>query len=652
MKDDLFKTLGPNIETNLKLRLPQRESFRAINQFLQRKENERELAIIMPVGCGKSGSIALAPFAFKSKRTLIVAPSIQIAKQLIDIFDFGNIKHFYKKFDVLNGSTFPEPVEIRGLETNKSDLDVADVVITNIHQLQGSKNRWLKSLPNDFFDLILFDEGHHSVAESWYTLKIKFPNAYIVNFSATHVRADHQKMPGKVIYQFSIADAIRNGFVKRLKAIVLNPKSLKFVSFLTGEEIEVGLDEIIRLGKEESKFRRSIVSSEESLNTIVDVSIRELESIRRKANNPNLKIIAVALNYKHCMQIVEAYRSKGKRCSFIHSKQTSKKNKIVYDQLENHELDVIVQVKKLGEGFDHPYLSVAVVFSIFLSLAPFIQFVGRIMRSIIQDNPYHPINQGTVIFHAGANLHNRWNDLREFSQSEQEFFSELLPMEELNFSDQAEIQIIPSAYQLNPADDSKNAESMEASQDQQNVYEVGPKLIPFVNNEETSSYEEKEIPIPKLNSFLVIEQIGLSTETLTLLNDDKEISDSINCLIKKGISGDQLKQILDSMVQEDAIPKFRKRQNSRENLRKRVEENVEEVLIQGNLSLDGYELDSKHQSKTNTMILQSEINRKINLLVNRKAGLRHEYSQSEFDLIEANFEEIVSSVKKEFSMEN
>ena len=32
----------------------------------------------------------------------------------------------------------------------------------------------------------------------------------------------------------------------------------------------------------------------------------------------------------------------------------------------------------LGEGFDHPYLSVASVFSIFASLAPFVQFVGRI----------------------------------------------------------------------------------------------------------------------------------------------------------------------------------------------------------------------------------------------------------------------------------
>ncbi|EMO68648.1 type III restriction enzyme, res subunit [Leptospira kirschneri str. 200803703] len=652
MKKDLFRTLTPNIENNLKLRLPQRESFNAISQFLQMGEHERELAVIMPVACGKSGCITLAPFAFKSKRTLIVAPNISIAVQLFKTFDFGNVKHFYKKFDVLNGNTFPEPVEIRGLETNKSDLDVADVVITNIHQLQGAENRWLKSLPNDFFDLILFDEGHHSAAESWHILKFKFPNAYVVNFSATHMRADHQMMPGKVIYQFSIADAIRNGFVKHVKAIVLNPKSLKFFNFDTGKDVEIGLDEIIKLGKTEPKFRRSIVSSAESINTIVDVSIRELERIRRETSNPNLKIIAVALNYKHCKQIVEAYRSKGKRCDFVHSNEHASKNRIVHDQLENHELDVIVQVKKLGEGFDHPYLSVAVVFSIFLSLAPFIQFIGRIMRAIVQNSPYHPMNQGTVIFHAGANLHNRWNDLREFSQSEQEFFSELFPTENEDFSDRDEIEITPSASQLESVIDLEDTGSLKVSQDNQGSYEGNSKFSSTAKDNEIESDDELGLSFLKSCNFLITEQSGLSTETLTLLKDDKEITDSINCLIKKGISGDQLKQMLDSMVQEDAIPKFRKRQNSRENLRKRVEETVEELLIQENLSLDGYELDSKHHSKTNTMILQSVINSKINFLVNRKAGMRREYSQSEFDLIETHFEEIVCSVKKEFSIEN
>jgi superfamily II DNA or RNA helicase len=73
---------------------------------------------------------------------------------------------FYLKCDVLNGQPYPEPAGIRGRTTNQADLEDADVVLTNIQQLQGAENCWLQNLPDNFFDLILFDEGHHNVAQS------------------------------------------------------------------------------------------------------------------------------------------------------------------------------------------------------------------------------------------------------------------------------------------------------------------------------------------------------------------------------------------------------------------------------------------------------------------------------------------------------
>jgi predicted HTH domain antitoxin len=68
-----------------------------------------------------------------------------------------------------------------------------------------------------------------------------------------------------------------------------------------------------RLGEEDADFRRSIVTSAETLNTIVDASIRELERLRAKTGEKRLKIIASALNFEHCRQIVEAYRARGRR---------------------------------------------------------------------------------------------------------------------------------------------------------------------------------------------------------------------------------------------------------------------------------------------------------------------------------------------------
>jgi len=217
-----------------------------------RSEQEREVGIVLPVGCGKSGCITIATFAFRATRTLVVAPGVKIAQQLHDDFDPARPDMFYIKCGVLNGQPYPEPAEIRGTTTNCSDLEEADVVLTNIQQLQGDENRWLQNLPNDFFDLILFDEGHHNVAPTWTILKDKFPFARIVNFSATPLRADGQLMAGRTLYSYPVFRAIQEGYVKRLKAVVLNPRTLCYVRREGGQEIEVSLDEVRRLGEQDA----------------------------------------------------------------------------------------------------------------------------------------------------------------------------------------------------------------------------------------------------------------------------------------------------------------------------------------------------------------------------------------------------------------
>jgi len=175
--------------------------------------------------------------------------------------------------------------------------------------------------------------------------------ARIVNLSATPLRADGQLMVGRILYSFPVFRAIQEGYVKRLKAVVLNPRMLRYVRREDGQEIEVSLDEVRRLGEQDADVRRSIATSSETLNTIVDASIRELDSRREAADDNRLKIIASALNYEHCRQIVEAYQARGRRADYVHSREESAANKRVMQRLENHELDVIVQVRKLGEVF-------------------------------------------------------------------------------------------------------------------------------------------------------------------------------------------------------------------------------------------------------------------------------------------------------------
>ncbi|ODT81027.1 DEAD/DEAH box helicase [bacterium SCN 62-11] len=593
-----FSSQVPQVVDNPAVRIPQQETFQALQAHAQRPDRPREVGIVLPVGCGKSGCITLTPFAYSSRRTLVVAPGLKIASQLLADFEPSNPDMFYTKCNILTGD-YPEPAEIRGSTVNRTDLDEADVVITNVHQLQGVENRWLRQLPSDYFDLILFDEGHHSVAATWELLKSSFPQAQIVNFSATPARADGQQMSGEVIYSFSVARAIQMGYVKHLKALVLNPRTLRYVRGQDGEEIEVSLEEVRRLGEQDSDFRRSIMTSQETLDTIVDASIRELYRIREaNGGDTRHKIIAAALNYQHCHQIVRAYRSRNLRTDFVHSNEDSIVNETVLSKLKNHQLDVIVQVRKLSEGFDHPFLSVAAVFSVFSHLSPFIQFVGRIMRAIAQNQPGHPQNEGTVVFHAGANIAARWEDFQQYSSADQEYFQTLLPAEELEFGDASELTIDPDR--------------------------VG-------------------VPRPP-NTVEVRSQTDLNVQEILLLENDREAMRAIELLRSKGYDlGD-----IQRAWEHKPVPtsKLRRRQAARSELDARVKTEVGRILGSRNINPKGKELD-RAKRKDNFVLLKSCLDRQVNSLVGIQPKQRKELSQEQLDRIGQDFAALSAAAEAE-----
>ena len=416
-----------SIEDNQSLRIPQREGWTSIRDHFAQANAAREVGIVLPVGCGKSGLICITPFGVQAQRVLVIAPGTRIRGQLGEDLRANSPTNFYERFGILAASAdFPEVTIVESGRVNLDDIRHADVVVANIQQIAGTENRWLDSLEPDFFDLVLVDEAHHNPAESWQQVKRRFPVARIVNFSATPTRTDGRLMEGEIIYSFPVLRAIEAGYVKRLRAKMLRPTELRYVDQSDGRERIIGPDEVRELGETDAEFRRGIVMSDKTLASIVDQTITELRLLREQTGEARLKIIASALNFDHCIQITEAFRARGLRAAYVHSREGAANNR-VFEQLESHELDAIVQARMLGEGFNHPYLAVAMVGSIFSNLSPFVQFVGRIMRTLEQNRPSHPLNQGVVVFHVGANVARRWDDFRQFSGADQQYFAELLP---------------------------------------------------------------------------------------------------------------------------------------------------------------------------------------------------------------------------------
>jgi superfamily II DNA or RNA helicase len=181
----------------------------------------KEVGLILPVGCGKSGLISITPYATESSRVLIIAPGKKIRDQLAKDMKFNEPDNFYNKcefFDLVDD--YPEVCIIEaGGKTNIHDIRSSDIVVSNIQQIAGDENKWLEQLDADFFDLIIVDEAHHNKASTWVKVKEKFPNAKVINYSATPMRSDGQLMSGEIyivsLWLKQLGKGILKGFTPR-----------------------------------------------------------------------------------------------------------------------------------------------------------------------------------------------------------------------------------------------------------------------------------------------------------------------------------------------------------------------------------------------------------------------------------------------------
>ncbi|MCK4763705.1 MAG: hypothetical protein KAW12_16005 [Candidatus Aminicenantes bacterium] len=199
------------------------------------------------------------------------------------------------------------------------------------------------------------------------------------------------------------------------------PSELTFTA--RGETKTYTLDEVLKL-KENDWFSRGIALSNICNESIVDNSLEKLEELRETGTNHQL--IAVACSVDHAKTIRSMYSARDYKADVIYSQMQNDKQEDVMRRLKSGELDCIVQVQMLGEGFDHQKLSVAAIFRPFRTLAPYIQFVGRILRVVVQNNPSHPDNYGHIVTHSGMNLDQRLKEFKLFERDDQKFWDDVI----------------------------------------------------------------------------------------------------------------------------------------------------------------------------------------------------------------------------------
>ena len=415
----LFLSAEARIQGNRSLRDPQAEGHAAAVEYFA-VGGHRAVEQI-PVGCGKTGLISILPLGIARGRVLVIAPNLTIRDQIAAAVDATNPGSFYRSAGVLPDLSHGPFRSVLNADANVHDAEGAHIVVTNIQQLNERSGRWIENFPADFFDLILVDEGHHNAAPSWQNVFARFPDARVLSLTATPFRADEQPIEGETIYRYTFRAAMQRGYIKQMTSRNVAPRELRFTWH--GTEHSHTLDEVLEM-REEDWYSRGVALAEESNISIVDASIQWLRWLREGGLQHQL--IAVACSMDHARQVRSLYQERGLETREIHSGQSREEQEEILRQLRNGTLDAIVQVQMLGEGFDHPQLSVAAIFRPFRSLSPYIQFVGRAMRVNVQRAPGHPDNEGIIVSHVGLNIDRHWDDFKAIDRDDQELVHDWL----------------------------------------------------------------------------------------------------------------------------------------------------------------------------------------------------------------------------------
>jgi DNA repair protein RadD len=416
-----FTETKVNIWNNASLREPQIEGYFAIRDHFV--TSNAPCYVQLPVGCGKTGLMGLTPFGVAKGRVLIIAPNLTIRENVRRELNVSNPNCFYTKRGIFVPKDGPYLSELK-TGANIHDCDAAHIVVANIQQFSGPRNKWYEALPDDYFDVILVDEGHHNVADTWTRLFEYFARAKVVSFTATPMRSDGRVVAGERVYRFGYARSMIMGFISQIDALFVKPTQLTFT--VKGETKTLSIAEIMEM-RERDWFSRGVAMSEECNRSIVNASVQQLHHVRTLGSPRQL--IAVACSIRHATQVAALYRERGLRVEILHSQLNDDERSRIEATLRSGLTDIVVQVNILGEGYDLPTLSVAAVFRPYRSLSPYVQFVGRILRLAQPDVPYSPANHVYLVSHVGLNDERWWSDFTNFDKDDQEFFQEYLQAE-------------------------------------------------------------------------------------------------------------------------------------------------------------------------------------------------------------------------------
>ncbi len=387
------------------LRECQTQAFEALSGYYAK--GGTTAACVMSVGAGKTALGVAATLGFARRRALVVTPGSVIRGVFDKAYDHtvsGNVLYGLPGGPLIPG--FPPPRvltldreggAIRGV--SRENLLSADVLVTNFHSLgDGSdSDHLLAKLEPEDVDLIVVDEAHIAAAESYQRTFAHFSEARKLLMSACFRRLDGKPIKAEVVYRYLLIDSIADGNAKNLRVTRFAPDASETTYEMVWsdgrrEEI-VGRDALLEIIKDERKLAGITAKSEEPIRQLMREVRRALDEQAQLLHPVKPRVLFSALGERHAEQIARLADESGIPSAHLHHSMTDSRIRSIRERFENDSGDLqgIVQLKMLGQGYDFPPIAVVVPFRPYGSFGEFYQFVGRGIRVI-----NHPALTGRV----------------------------------------------------------------------------------------------------------------------------------------------------------------------------------------------------------------------------------------------------------------
>ena len=333
----------------------------------------------------------------KHKNTIVVAPTgagktIMLSALVGKRFQVGNKVLVLQHRDELvrqNKTKFSRVnPDITTSIVDGSEKDWSGSTIFSMVQTLSREN----NLTNiNHFDLVVVDESHHAVADTYMRIinKVKEANesVEIVGFTATPNRGDKKglkKVFTNCSHQIEISTLIREGFLVPPKTFV----------------IDVGVQkDLANVRKTVTDFDMSEVEKIMNKRAINEKIVAEWQD---KAETRKTVVFCSTIN--HAQDVCDEFRRANIRAEIVTGDTPSEERKQILKDLEHGDVQVVVNVAVLTEGFDAPPISCIVLTRPCSYKSTMVQMIGRGLRTVSQEEYPGLIKKDCIVLDFGTSV--------------------------------------------------------------------------------------------------------------------------------------------------------------------------------------------------------------------------------------------------------